>query len=103
VALAQGKQIKVNLEAKNKEALQQRKEFQTWTYAQRGLQKEQELQRKEEIKEKKSKKVAERLQVDSSDMLRTNRINGGAFPNPGLTLQEVSNLSRCRNNLSSIF
>jgi hypothetical protein len=93
----------LNLEAKNKEAVQQRKEFQTWTYAQRGLQKEKELQRKEKIEEKKNKKVAERLQVISSDMLRTNRISGGAFPNPGLSLQEVSHLSRCGNIMSYIF
>jgi hypothetical protein len=87
--LTQGQQNILHLEAKNKEALQQRKEFQTWTYAQRGLQKDKELQRKEEIKEKKSKKVAERLQVVSSDMLRTNRINRAAFPNPGLSLQII--------------
>jgi hypothetical protein len=104
VTLAQGRQKKLNLEAKNQKVLQQRKEFQTWTYAQRGLQKEKELLRKEELKDKKSKKVAERLQVVSSDMLRTNRINGGAFPNPGLSLQEVSRLFLRRKNLmSSIF
>jgi hypothetical protein len=94
----------LNLEAKNKEALQQRKEFQTWTYTQRGPQKEKELQRKEEIKEKKSKKVAEQLQVVSSDMLvRINRINGGVFPNPGLSLQEVSCLFQCAKHMSYIF
>jgi hypothetical protein len=81
----------LNIEAKNKEALQQRKVFHTWTYAaQQGLQKEKNLQRKEVIKEKQSKQVAQRLQVVSSDMLRTNHINRGAIPNPRLIFQEVS-------------
>jgi hypothetical protein len=90
VLLAQGQQRKLNLEAKSKEILQQRKDFQSWTYEQRGLQKEKDLQRKEEIKEKKTKKVADRLQIVSGEMLRTNRLNGGAFPTPALRLEEVS-------------
>jgi hypothetical protein len=90
ILLAQEKQRRLNLEAKNKAILEQRKEFQTWTYEQRGLRKEKDLQRKEEIKEKKTKKVADRLQIVLGEMLRTNRLNGGALPTPGLRLEEVS-------------
>jgi hypothetical protein len=62
-----------------------------------------ELQRKEEIKEKKSKNVAEQLQVVSSDMISCiNLINRGVFPNPSLSLQEVSCLFQCANHMSYI-
>ena len=45
--------------------------------------------RKEDAKTKKAKTHADRIQVVSSDMLRTSRLNGGSFPSLGLTLQEV--------------
>jgi hypothetical protein len=67
--------------------------FQTWNYQQREIQKEKQEERKEATKDKKAKKVADRLQIVSSDMLRTNQINGGTFPSPGLTLQQVSSFS----------
>jgi hypothetical protein len=90
VVLAQGKQKHENSELKNREALEQKKAYASWTMEQRAISKQKDLDRKEETKEKKTQKVAERLQVVSSDMLRTNRINGGTFPNPGLSLQDVS-------------
>jgi hypothetical protein len=79
VLLAQGQQRKLNLEAKNKEILEQRKEFQTWTYEQRGLQKEKDLQRKEEIKDKKTKKVANHLQIVSGECFVRTGSTGGCF------------------------
>jgi hypothetical protein len=87
VVLKQAKQKKANLEAK---ILYQRKEFQAWTYEQQDLQKHKELEKKEEDKEKTQKFAGGCLRVVSSDMLRTNHINGGALPSPGLSLQAVS-------------
>jgi hypothetical protein len=91
VALEQSKQKKKQSEDRTVENFNAKKAFHTWNYEQREKQKEKELQRKEDVKEKKARKVADRLQIVSSDMLRsTNRINGGTFPSPGLGLQEVS-------------
>ena len=90
VALASAKHKQQLSADRNLTNLQAKKEFHTWNYNQRELQKEKELQRKEETKDKKAKKVADRLQIVSSDMLRTNRLNGGTFPSPGLRLEQVS-------------
>jgi hypothetical protein len=48
-----------------------------------------DLKRKEDAKAKKLKTHAERIQVVSSDMLRTSRLNGGSFPSPALNVQEA--------------
>ena len=60
------------------------------TFQMRNKAKENDISRKEEFQRKKTKQHADRIQVVSSEMLRTNRLNGGSFPNPGLGFQEVS-------------
>jgi hypothetical protein len=93
VVLEQGKQKQANLEARNRDEIENKKEYKTWTIEQGEIQKDNAIKRKDAAKDKKTKQVADRLQVVSSDMLRTNqqKINGGAFPSPGTSLQEVSN------------
>jgi hypothetical protein len=93
VALEQTILKQKHSEDKSRVELLAKKNIQTWNYQQRENQKEKEEQRKEATKDKKAKKVANSLQIVSSDMLRTNRINGGTFPSPGLTLQQVSSFS----------
>ena len=56
----------------------------------RNKAKENDISRKEENQREKTKQHADRIQIVSSEMLRTNRLNGGSFPNPGLGFQEVS-------------
>jgi chromosome segregation ATPase len=63
-------------------------------FAMRDGAKVKDLERKEEAKAKKTKAHADRIQVVSSEMLRTNRINGGSFPNAGHSFQEVSAAER---------
>jgi hypothetical protein len=89
VALEQMKLKQKNSDEKSEKDMNAKKEFQTWNFQQREIQKEKESQRREETKDKKAKKVADRLQIVSSEMLRTNRLNGGTFPNPGMNLQQV--------------
>jgi hypothetical protein len=49
VVLEQAKQKRTNLEAQNREVLDQRKKFQTWTSEQQDLQKQKNVERKKEI------------------------------------------------------
>jgi hypothetical protein len=48
-----------------------------------------DLKQKEDAKAKKLKTHAERIQVVSSDMLRTSQLNGGFFPSPAPNVQEA--------------
>jgi hypothetical protein len=89
VALEQLKLKQKNCNEKSEKDMNAKKEFQTWNFQQRETQKEKESQQREETKDKKAKKVADRLQIVLSEMLRTNRINGGTFPSPGMNLQQV--------------
>ena len=83
---------KATTEYHRNEEYEKKKAFTLFNYEQREIHKDKETKKKEDAKESKIKKVQERIQQVSSDMLRTNRINGGAFPNLGGTLQEVSHV-----------
>jgi len=75
---------------RNKSLHEGKRDLINLTFEMRGRAKEADLTRKEENLKKKTKQHADRIQVVSSEMLRTNRLNGGSFPNPGLSFQEVS-------------
>jgi len=90
VTLAQAKQKQANVGTRNMEMLEQRKAYSTWNYEQRDIAKVKDIERKEELKDLKTQKVWKRLQIVPSDMIRTNQLNGGSFPSPALSLQNVS-------------
>jgi hypothetical protein len=94
VSLEMSIQRAANSQMKNSDDLAQKMKYQAWNYGQKEIQKDNETKRKEATRDSKAKKVAARLQIVSSGMLRTNIINGGAFPSPALGMREVSLLSR---------
>jgi hypothetical protein len=89
VGLEQSKQCQVNADDKQKTIIEGKKELVRFNHKKRDKSKIADLKRKEDEKAKKLKTHAERIQVVSSDMLRTSRLNGGSFPSPALNLQEA--------------
>jgi hypothetical protein len=89
VGLEQSKQRQVNADNKQKTITEGKKELVRFNHKKRDKSKIADLKRKEDAKAKKLKTHAERIQVVSSDMLRTSRLNGGSFPSPAPTVQEA--------------
>jgi hypothetical protein len=89
VGLEQSKQRQVNTDDKQKTIMEGEKDLVRFNHKKRDKSKIADLKRKEDAKAKKLKTHAERIQVMSSDMLRTSRLNGGSFPSPALNVQEA--------------
>jgi hypothetical protein len=89
VGLEQSKQRLINTEDKHNTILEGKKELARFNHKKRDESKIADQNRKEEAKSKKAKAHADRIQVVSSEMLRSSRLNGGSFPSPGLNLEEA--------------
>jgi hypothetical protein len=89
VILKVATQRQINQDERHNAIQKGKKELASYTFRKRDAAKVADLNRKDEAKSKKAKVHADRLQVMSSDMLRTNRLNGGSFPSPGLSLQDA--------------
>jgi hypothetical protein len=89
LGLEQSKQRQVHADDKQKTIMEGKKELVRFNHKKRDKSKIADLKRKEDAKAKKLKTHAERIQVVSSDMLRTSRLNGGSFPSPALNVHEA--------------
>ena len=90
VALQQTRQKQQNAEKNNNATLENKMKFTEFHFRQRDRHKDKDVERRETVKDKKTKEVQERIQVTGADMVRVNMLNGGAFP-PASQMLLVSN------------